>query len=357
MSRFHRLLAVTVAVAWGLNFVAIDASLQQFPPMFLVALRFGLIALPTVLFVPWPRVPVRWWLLYGAGFGILQFLFLYAGMAAGMPAGLASLVLQSSAPFTVVLGALLLRERLSARQVVGILVAVGGLAVVGWQRWESAALVPFLLTIAGGLGWAFGNLGNRLAAPTRPLHLVLWMSVVPPLPMLAVSLAVEGPGRIGASFHGLTTSTGLAALGGLGYTVLVGTLLGSGLWTALMARYPASRVAPYSLLVPVVGIAAAWVALGERASVGELAGSVVVVGGVLLGSARRRPDAVRDQMPGAAIMEARVLEGSPHARHDEPARSDEPAGSDEPARRGEPARLGGDVARDDRAAAASGARA
>ena len=119
----HRLIAVSVAVLWGLNFVAIAASLDQFPPLFLVALRFAVIALPTLLLVPWPGVPVRWLLLYGAGFGILQFLFLYTAMAAGMPTGLASLVLQSSAPFTVILGAALLKERLSGRQVVGIIVA------------------------------------------------------------------------------------------------------------------------------------------------------------------------------------------------------------------------------------------
>jgi O-acetylserine/cysteine efflux transporter len=303
MTPRHRLLAVAVAVSWGLNFVAIDASLEQFPPMFLVALRFGLIAVPTLALVPWPGVPVRWWLLYGAGFGVLQFLFLYWGMAAGMPAGLASLVLQSSAPFTVALGAVLLRERLGGRQVAGIVAAVAGLAVVGWQRWESAALLPFLLTVAGGLGWAFGNLGNRLAVASRPLHLVLWMSVVPPLPMLAVSLAVEGPHRIAGSFDGLTTRTGIAALAGLAYTVLVGTLLGSGLWTALMARYPASRVAPYSMLVPVVGISAAWLLLGEHVSGGELAGSAVVVAGVLYAGsrARRAPAAVRSVVPGPAL--------------------------------------------------------
>src|SRR3990170_2369134 len=101
----HRLLAMSVAVMWGLNFIAIDASLAQFPPFLLVALRFAIIAVPTVLLIPRPQVPVRWLLGYGIGFGTLQFLFLYWGMAVGMPTGLASLVLQSSAPFTVLLGA------------------------------------------------------------------------------------------------------------------------------------------------------------------------------------------------------------------------------------------------------------
>ncbi|QAY68686.1 EamA family transporter [Xylanimonas protaetiae] len=293
----HRLLAVAVAVLWGVNFVAIDAALDQFPPMLAVALRFALLAVPTVLLVPWPRVPVRWWLLYGAGFGVLQFLFLYAGMAAGMPAGLASLVLQCSAPFTVLLGAVLLREPLRARQLAGIAVAVAGLVVVGRERSAATGLVPFLLVVAGGLGWAFGNLGNRLAVAGRPdvkpLHLVLWMSVVPPVPMLAASLAFDGPTAIGDSFATLGTRTGLLAVLGMAYTVVLGTLLGSGLWTALMARHPAGRVAPYSMLVPVVGITAAWLLLGETPTWTELAGSALVVAGVLGASTRGRTPPAR----------------------------------------------------------------
>ncbi|MGC3954323.1 MAG: EamA family transporter [Propionicimonas sp.] len=310
MTPAHRLLACLVALLWGLNFIAIDASLAQFPPMFLVVLRFALIAIPTLVLVPWPRIPVRWWLLYGTGFGILQFLFLYWGMAAGMPAGLASLVLQCSAPFTVVLGTALLRERLSTRQVVGITVAVAGLTVVGVQRWESAALLPFLLTLAGGLGWAFGNLGNRLASaanPTaNPLHLVLWMSVVPPLPMLAVSLATEGPARIGASLATLNSTVGWLALAGLAYTILLGTLLGSGLWTYLMSRHPASRVAPYSMLVPVVGLSAAWLILGEQPSAAELVGSALVAAGVLWSSSRAARPATDAARPTTAVQEQPV---------------------------------------------------
>lgn len=127
----HVVLAVTVAVLWGVNFLAIHASLEQFPPLFLVALRFALTAVPTLILVPRPRVPWRWLVGYGLGFGTLQFLFLYLGMAAGFPTGLSSLVLQASAPFTVVLGTLLLRERLGARRLIGVGVATAGLAVVG----------------------------------------------------------------------------------------------------------------------------------------------------------------------------------------------------------------------------------
>lgn len=293
MNTRDRLLAVLVAACWGLNFVAIHLSLQQFPPFLLVALRFAVIAVPTLLLVPRPAVPWRWLLLYGAGFGVLQFVFLYWAMSAGMPTGLASLVLQSSAPFTVVLAAALLRERVTARQAAGVLVAMVGLAGIAAHRAGlagGATLVPVLLTLAGGFGWALGNLGNRQAvrsAPDEAFRVVLWMAVVPPLPMLALSFAVEGPARMAASFSGLTTGTGLLALGGLAYTVLVGTLLGTGIWTRLMSRHPAGIVAPFSMLVPVVGIGSSWLLLRERTSTTELAWGALVVAGVLLGSARR----------------------------------------------------------------------
>jgi len=285
-----RLLAVTVAVAWGLNFIAIDQALTHFPPFLLVAVRFAVMAVPTVLLVPWPRVRWTWWLLYGVGFGVLQFGFLFAAMASGMPTGVASLVLQSSAPFTVLLGAAFLRERLSRRQALGIGVAVVGLAVVGLHRAQAASWVPFALTLCAGLGWALGNIGSRQARPEHPMHLMLWMTVVPPLPMFAVSWFVEGRDAVTSSLSTVLTPDALPALLGLTYVVLIGTVVGSGLWTSLLARHPSSVVAPFSMLVPVVGLTAAAVLLGERVDPTEVVGAALVVAGVGWASttARRR---------------------------------------------------------------------
>jgi O-acetylserine/cysteine efflux transporter len=224
-----------------------------------------------------------------------------------MPTGLASLVLQSSAPFTVVLAAALLRERITVRQGAGVLVAVAGLAGIAVHRAGldgGAALLPVVLTLCGGLGWALGNLGNRLAvqaAPGEPLRLMLWMSVVPPLPLLVLSLLVEGPARIAASFEGLTEPRGLLALGGLAFTVLVATVGGSGLWTALMGRNPSSVVAPFSMLVPVVGIGSSWLLLREPTAPAELAWGALVVGGVLVASLRRQPPAGTGTTSAVAI--------------------------------------------------------
>ena len=305
MSPRHRLVALFVVVLWGLNFLAIRYGLDYFPPLFLGALRFLVLAVPVILFVPRPKGPVRWLLLYGVGSGTFQFGLLFTAMHIGMPTGLASLVLQSSAPFTVVLGAVLLHERLHVRQIAGITVAVLGMALIVVDRAGAAAGVGVLgvvLTLLGGLGWAFGNIGTRLAAPSEPFRFTLWMSVIPPLPMLALSAAFEGP-TTGwrALAHSFEDPKGRLALLGVAYIAILSTVVGYGLWGWLMARYPASTVAPATLLVPVVGIAASAAFLGERPSALALFGSAVVIIGCLAGTVRKAPEVAqsppRDPVP------------------------------------------------------------
>jgi O-acetylserine/cysteine efflux transporter len=300
-----RLLAIVVAVLWGLNFPAIHLSLEQFPPFFLVALRFALIAVPTLLLVPRPQAPVRWLIGYGVGFGALQFAFLYLAMDTGMPTGLASLVLQASAPFTVLLGAVWLRERISARQAIGVAVAIcglGGIAALRAGDGASAGLLPVVLTLCGGLGWAFGNVSSRQAHPDSPMRFMLWMSVVPPLPMLALSLVVDGPAAIGRSLTTLGTPVAAWALAGLAFTVLIATIVGSGIWTTLLSRHPSGVVAPFSMLVPVVGIGASWLIFDERPAAGELALGAVIVAGVLVATRppRRRTAPAPEAAPAPA---------------------------------------------------------
>ncbi|MBW0270674.1 hypothetical protein ATM97_06540 [Nocardia sp. MH4] len=308
MTTRDRLLGLTVVVLWGLNFLAIRIGLDHFPPFFFAALRFAVIAIPVLVFIPRPAVRVRWLLLYGTGFGILQFAFLFTAMRIGMPTGLASLVLQSSAPFTVVLGAVLLRERLRPVQVAGLAVAVLGMIVIGADRLAHATLLPVLLTLAGGLGWAFGNIGARQAGADSPgfdpLHLTLWMSVIPVLPLLALSMAVEGPDTGFRALGGAVSSTaGLPALAALAYIAILATVCGSGLWTYLMSRYPAGTVAPLSLLVPVVGIGAAWVALDEQPSVAALVGGAIVIAGAFAATTTRRVRGIADPVPGRGLVQ------------------------------------------------------
>lgn len=279
-----RLMALLVVVCWGLNFPATALALQQFPPLFMAFLRFALIAIPTVLLVPRPKVRLRWLLGTGLGLGVLQFAFLYLGMAAGMPAGLASLVLQASAPFTIVLAAIFLAERIGPRQVAGVLLAVAGLTAIAIHRGQSAALLPVLLTLAGALGWAIGNICSRQAAAPNAFHLTLWMSVVPPIPMLAAALLFEGPDQISSAMRTAWSLNALPAILGLLYIVLIATIFGYGVWNTLLARYPSSSVAPFSMLVPVVGVLSSWAMFGEQIDLAEVTAGAAVISGVLLGS-------------------------------------------------------------------------
>ena len=296
MSLRDRLLALFVVVCWGLNFPATALALEHFPPFFLVALRFSIIAIPTLLFIPRPKVPFRWLLGVGLGIGTLQFAFLYLGMAAGMPSGLASIVLQASAPFTVLIAGVWLRERITARQAAGIAIAVVGLGVIAFHRSQVAALLPVVLTLCGALGWAIGNVSSRKAQAPNALHLTLWMSVIPPLPMIAVALWVEGPARIGDSLATVFTLEALPSVLGLLYIVVVATIVGYGIWNGLLSRYPSSTVAPFSMLVPVVGVLASWAAFGEVIDLTELLGGAAVVVGVLVSSYRRRSRSVPESM-------------------------------------------------------------
>ncbi|WP_091416273.1 EamA family transporter [Friedmanniella luteola] len=297
-----QLRALLVAVVWGLNFPATAIALEHFPPLLMVALRFTLVAVPALLLVPRPQVPLRWLLGVGLGIGLLQFAFLYLGMAAGMPSGLASLVLQASAPFTVLIAGVWLRERITRRQAVGIAVAVLGLAVIAVHRAQVAALLPVVLTLCGALGWAFGNVCSRQARAPKPLHLTLWMSVVPPLPMLVLSLLVEGPDRVLTALRTAPTLDALPSVLGLLYIVVVATLLGYGIWNALLSRHPAGVVAPFSMLVPVVGVLSSWLLLDERVDPTELVAGLVVVAGVLFASRPPSPAPAGPPAPQAPVL-------------------------------------------------------
>ena len=196
MRPVHLALALLVAAIWGLNFVVIEVGLEDFPPLLLSALRYALAALPLVFLGGMPSVAWRWVIAAGVAIGVVKFSLLFIGMDVGMPAGVASLVLQAQALFTVVLAAAVLRERITAPQVAGLAVAFAGLALVaGGLEGESTA-AGFALVIAAAAAWGVGNLVLKRAAPADPLRFMTWMCVVPPIPLLALSLAFEGPEQI-----------------------------------------------------------------------------------------------------------------------------------------------------------------
>ena len=290
------LLALLVIIVWGLNFVVIKVGLHGMPPMLMGALRFMLAAFPAILFVRRPQVPLRWMLAYGMTISLGQFAFLFYAMYVGMPAGLASLVLQSQAFFTLFFAALFLGERLRGSNLLGLLIAASGLVLIGLQGGQAMTLAGFALTIAAASMWALGNVVTRKLGKVNLVGLVVWGSLIPPLPFLALSLWLEGPELISQSLRSL----GLDSLLVLAYLAFGATILGYGLWSRLLSRYPASQVAPFSLLVPVVGISSSALLLGERLGSLEMAGAALVMVGLLINVwGGRLLDGWRQRAPGA----------------------------------------------------------
>jgi O-acetylserine/cysteine efflux transporter len=284
MPRRHVVAAVIVAVIWGVNFVVIHVGLQHFPPLLFAALRFFLVAL-ALPFVPRPGVPARYVVAVGTFLSAGQFGLLFLGMAHGVPAGLASLVLQLQAPFTVGLAVLLLGERPRAGQLAGGALALAGIGVIAAGRATAVPLGALALTVGAAASWGVGNIATKKARSPHPLGLLVWSSLVAPLPLLGLSLLTE-------DYSGVAIDAG--AVLALLYVVILSTFGGFGVWTALMARHPASQVAPFTLLVPPAGIAAAWIWLGEAPTAPELAGAALVLGGLALTVGLTAPSRARE---------------------------------------------------------------
>ncbi|GAA1851789.1 EamA family transporter [Asanoa iriomotensis] len=272
-------LAVGVAALWGVNFVVIRVGLDHFPPLMFNALRFTFAAFPAVLFVGRPRVPWRWVLAVALALGVAKFSLLFAGMAAGMPAGLSSLVLQSQAIFTVVLAVALLRERPGRRRVIGLALAAVGVAVVAAGLGNDLPGGAFALVIAAAAAWGLSNVATRKAGATDMLRFMVWVSALAAPWLIALSLLVDGPT---ANLDALRTVTPSAIFAVL-FVAGAATLAGFAAWGHLITRHGASTIAPFAMLVPLFGIASAALLLDEPIRPTDVLGGLLVIGGVLAG--------------------------------------------------------------------------
>lgn len=280
----HILLALITVFLWGFNFVAIKIGVADMPPLFLTALRYLCAAVPLVFFLPKPNVPWRHMIVYGMAMGFVQFGLLYPAIKLGLPAGLASLVMQSQAFFTLALAVLFLGERPLPSQVMGAVIAFGGLAVIGVERMTAAAFIPLLMGIGSAIAWAFGNIVNRRIGRVNAVSFVAWTSLVPVIPLTLLSLVIEGPHAI---VEGLVHATPMTALVVI-YMAYGATIVGAGIWSYLLLRYPAGTVAPFSLLVPLVGFVSAYLAFAEHITLFEVLGGGLVIIGLMLNVFGRR---------------------------------------------------------------------
>lgn len=272
------LMALGVVCVWGVNFVVIKIGLQDLPPVLFTALRFSCAALPLVFFIKPPAVAWRFVFAYGMFQFALQFTLLFTGIKLGLPAGLSSLVIQLQAFFTIGLAVLVLGEKPRVFQLLGALIAFGGMGLVATHLEGQATLLGFALVVLGGVCWACANIVTRKMGPVNALSLVAWGSLVSIAPLFLASWLMEGGQAWQQAAHQFSTTTLMAVL----FNAWPNTLVGFGIWAYLVRKYEAATIAPFTLLVPVAGMASAAIFLGEAITWWKITAGALVLGGLAL---------------------------------------------------------------------------
>jgi O-acetylserine/cysteine efflux transporter len=273
----HLLLALAVVFVWGTNFVVIRWGLDGLPPFLFATLRFTFSALPWLLFIPRPTAPWRKLAAFGVLLGVGQFGLLFLAMRSSISPGLASLVVQVQVFFTIGLSLLLMGERVRGFQIAGLLLALAGLGVIALNL--DAAVVTWLglgLVLSAAFFWAGANLVVKSLGPVNMLHFMVWSSVFAVPPLLAISWFIEGPALMQSAVINATPLVWASVL----WQALGNTLFGYGVWNWLLARHPAATVAPLALLVPVFGMGASALSLGESLPGWKLGAAALVLGGL-----------------------------------------------------------------------------
>ncbi len=291
----HALLALAVVAVWGSNFVVIKWALAHFSPLWLAFLRFGLAALPA-LWLPRPVAPWRVVAGYGLLIGVGQFGLLFIAMRSHISPGLASLVVQSQVFFTLLLAWAWRGQRVRPWQGVALLLAAGGIALVGSRLDAAATPLGLGLVLGAGLSWAAANLVGQRAGRVDMLGFMVWSSLAAVPVLAALAWTLEGPAALWAAVQ----TAGWDAWAAVGWQALGNTLFGYGAWGWLLTRHAAGQVVPLALVVPVFGLGCSAWWLGETLPAWKLGGAGAVMAGLLLNTwavRRAAPAAPAERTP------------------------------------------------------------
>jgi O-acetylserine/cysteine efflux transporter len=275
-------LTLLVVALFGFSFVPMKVGLRELPPFVLCGLRFLFAAVPLVFFVRPPRMPWSYVIAYGLAIGVFQFGLLFLGMSLGMPAGLASLVIQVQVFFTVGLGIRFLGDHFQRHNLIGAAIAAAGIALLAIYKVGAGAtgtLIGFVLVIAAAFAWAVGNIVAKRAAgkfQDDMFALVVWSSLVPPLPLAVLSYVFESGPDV---WHALGSASALTWACVL-FMAWGATLFGFASWAGLLHRYPTALISPFALLIPISGVVSGALLLGETLAPLQVLGALLVFAGL-----------------------------------------------------------------------------
>jgi len=269
-------LAILVAFIWGINFVVIKIGLNSFPPLLFTSLRFLFAAFPIVFFVRRDKIGWKWVIPIGIFLGIITFGLLFVGMYEGVSSGLSSIILQVQVPFTIILSILLLKNKPTVVQLIGIILAFCGIGLLVYANYQSSTVVGLVLIVVAGFSWAIANLLMKLAGKIDMFKLIVWISIVPPIPLFLLSLFFE-KGQIEAITH-----ISILGIGSILFVSWISTIFAFSIWGKLLSKYQAQQITPFALLVPIFGIIFGNILLQEKLDMIEIIACGLVFFGLLI---------------------------------------------------------------------------
>lgn len=270
-------LVLIVIVIWGVNFTVIKVGLEELPPILFSAMRFAIVAIPALFFVPFPKTSI--WNVIGVGMflGVIKFSLLFISMDVGLTAGLASLLLQAQVIFTILLSILLFKEKIKKNQFFGIIISTAGFSLFFFSNEGNLTILGLVLILFAALFWALSNLIMKKMKDVDLFHFMVWISLIPPLPLAILSYFMETQSPIS-----LLLDASLQLWLVVAYTGFISTLLAFAIWGKLLKTYEAATVTPFALLIPVVGMITSSIVLNESLGNIELFGSVLVMLGLII---------------------------------------------------------------------------
>lgn len=290
MKKKDIMLAFLLVIIWGVNFTVIKLGLGGVPSMLLVALRYFFTFFPAIFFIKKPNTEWKYIILYGGFVGVGQFACLFYAMEIGMPASIASIVLQIQAFISPVLAMIFLNEKLKVKQIIGSMIAAAGLLIIGVANStdgiSSIPIVAIVLNLISPFFWAGSNIIARVASDKAALKgekldmfsLVVWSGLIPPIPLLAFALMLDTP----VTLLNIVTNLSGISIFSVMYLAFGATLFGYGVWSVLISNYPMGKVAPIPLLVPVIALLSARIVLNEQLSNMQWLGVSVILIGLII---------------------------------------------------------------------------
>jgi O-acetylserine/cysteine efflux transporter len=278
MKKLDLLLGIFVTGIWGANFSIIKLGLGTLDPFLLTSLRFLFCAVPLIFFIKKPNVPLSVIALYGFLFGVGLWGIVNLGIYLGLSAGLASLILQFSAFFTIILAALTFGERISKFQIVGIVIALIGLMLIMTVTTGNVSIPGAILVICGALCWSCCNMIVRKHKPDNMFAFIVWSSAFSAIPLFLITYLVKGA----HPFYSLPETINGIAVFSILFQSYITTIFGYWVWNSLMKKYPTSTVAPLSLFVPVSGLITSWLVFGEHISTGKIFAALLMLSGMIV---------------------------------------------------------------------------